>query len=153
MVNETESFTLLEKENCNRIILTDMDGVVVVQKNEWSSLSFNVTQINEDPPPFPMLPTPLSLVNNVEGCWNMEVNMIMKISTIFGVILLFLYEAAFTFGFGVLTWIVITELFPTSIRGRGICNLNLVHWLMDFYIPTNFMQIGKSYDVVNELFK
>lgn len=153
-LEETEiSFSFLNKENCHRIFLTNMDGLVVVQKKDiWNSLKFNVTQtLNENPPPYPPLPTPLSLNSDANNCMNPDIttNLTLKFSRIFSIVLLFAYEIAYTFGFGTLTWIIICELLPTSIRGRGICILNIIHWLTDFLMPINIFQIGKYYTFSN----
>jgi hypothetical protein len=93
------------------------------------------------PPPFPLLPTPVSLVaDDAYGGgspWcpipvNSSVSPPLRYLALFAVIC---YETAYSFGLGPVTWLLLTEIFPASVKGRAVSLTASLHWFADLIIP------------------
>lgn len=137
-------YSFINNEHCHRIILSDSPAAITIPKYDvWlSEMSESNQELVHNPPPYPMLPTPLSLISSdFVPCFELQSSLIPTLR-ILAIITIFLHEAAYALGFGTLTWILLCELFPTSIRGRGICAFTCLQWIADFIIPTKFIEIG-----------
>jgi hypothetical protein len=104
------------------------------------------------PPPFPLLPTPVSLVadNAYVGAspWcpvlvNTSVSPPLRYLALFAVIC---YETAYSFGLGPITWLLLTEIFPASVKGRAISLTTSLHWVTDLIIPATFTYFISKYN-------
>ncbi|GLV40403.1 nebulosa [Carabus blaptoides fortunei] len=142
------SISHLYHENCHRIAVSDSTGFLTVPHTDlWRSEHSDAPlALPKSPPPYPMLPTPLSLMSpQSEGCPEAEaISALLPALRVIAVITLLLYEAAYALGFGTLTWVLLSELFPASMRGRGMCAVTCLHWLADFVVPTMFIEMGSS---------
>ena len=49
-------------------------------------------------------------------------------------LLILLYIASFAFSFGPISWILVGEIFPTSIRGRAMTLATLSLWIANFFV-------------------
>ncbi|HEX5552160.1 MAG TPA: sugar porter family MFS transporter [Chitinophagaceae bacterium] len=49
-------------------------------------------------------------------------------------LLILLYIASFAFSFGPVCWVIIGEIFPTSIRGRAMALATLSLWVANFFV-------------------
>lgn len=136
------SFSYLTHENCHRITLPDSISFLTAPDNDdiMNDLDAPLALPNS-PPPYPMLPTPLSLISPELDLENES--QLMPSMRIVAVINLLLYEAAYALGFGTLTWVLLSELFPASVHGRAMCAIICLRWLADFVIPAVFIKIGK----------
>ena len=45
-----------------------------------------------------------------------------------------LFIACFAFSFGPVSWIIISEIFPTSVRGRAVSLATLSLWIANFFV-------------------
>lgn len=103
------------------------------------------------PPPFPLLPTPVSLVADDtyanESPWcpvsvNTSLSPSLRYLALFAVIC---YEIAYSFGLGPVTWLLLTEMFPASVKGRAVCLTTSLHWFADLIIPATFTYFISKY--------
>lgn len=64
-------------------------------------------------------------------------------------IFILVYIASFAFSFGPVSWVVISEIFPTSLRGLGMTIGTFTLWTANFFIgqvtPTLLDKLGPSY--------
>lgn len=144
-LDDTEhSFSYLHYEKCHRVALPDSISLITVPHSEiWHESSNTPVALPKSPPPFPMLPTPLSLVSPTDGCADDGDSGMAPALRVIAVITLLLYEAAYALGLGTVTWVLLAEIFPASVRGRGMCAVTCLRWLADFIIPTVFIKIGE----------
>src|SRR5690625_1171288 len=49
-------------------------------------------------------------------------------------LLILVYIASFAFSFGPVSWVIVSEIFPTSIRGRAMALGTLSLWVGNFFI-------------------
>ncbi|KAF0291601.1 Solute carrier family 2, facilitated glucose transporter member 12 [Amphibalanus amphitrite] len=50
------------------------------------------------------------------------------------------YVAAYAFGFGPMTWLVLSEIYPPAIRGRAVAVATSLNWLSNMVISATFLQ-------------
>lgn len=85
-------------------------------------------------PPFPLLPTPVSLVAKdpwVDAVPNCLQNVHSTLSLTMRYLTLATYViflAAYSFSLGPIVWLVIVELFPAVTRGRAVCLTTSLYW-------------------------
>lgn len=58
-----------------------------------------------------------------------------------GLAALLLYIASFAIGIGPVFWLMISEIYPTSIRGRAESLASIVNWGMNFVISFTFLSL------------
>lgn len=93
------------------------------------------------PPPFPLLPTPVSLVADdtyagVSPWCPVSVDTPLSPSLRYlALFALICYEIAYSFGLGPVTWLLLTEMFPASVKGRAVSLTASLHWCADLIIP------------------
>jgi sugar porter (SP) family MFS transporter len=68
---------------------------------------------------------------------------LVRPSSVLGVILC--YVAFFSFGMGPGVWVVISELFPTRIRGRAMSVATVALWLACLLITLTFLSLVKAF--------
>lgn len=56
-------------------------------------------------------------------------------------ILLMLYVAAYQICFGSIGWVLLTELFPPSVRGQAVSLCTAVNWIMNFVITVSLLSV------------
>ncbi|XP_007185410.2 solute carrier family 2, facilitated glucose transporter member 10 [Balaenoptera acutorostrata] len=52
-----------------------------------------------------------------------------------------LFVSAFSFGFGPVTWLVLSEIYPVEIRGRAFAFCNSFNWAANFFISLSFLDL------------
>ncbi|CAH6776767.1 solute carrier family 2, facilitated glucose transporter member 10 [Phodopus roborovskii] len=52
-----------------------------------------------------------------------------------------LYVSAFSFGFGPVTWLVLSEIYPTEIRGRAFAFCSSFNWAANLFISLTFLDL------------
>ena len=63
----------------------------------------------------------------------------------FAFIALITYVCAFSFGFGPITWILLSEIFPPSVKGRAMAIVSAVNWALNFVISASFLQLSNTF--------
>ncbi|KAB1262933.1 Solute carrier family 2; facilitated glucose transporter member 10 [Camelus dromedarius] len=59
------------------------------------------------------------------------------------------FVSAFSFGFGPVTWLVLSEIYPVEIRGRAFAFCNSFNWAANLFISLSFLDlIGESSDLI-----
>ena len=103
------------------------------------------------PPPFPLLPTPLSLVAEETYArtspWcpvsvDSTLSPVLRYVALFAVVC---FEVAFSFGLGPLTWLLLSEMFPVSVKGRAVALTTTLYWLSDLLTPITTTLIISKY--------
>ncbi|XP_060628155.2 solute carrier family 2, facilitated glucose transporter member 10 [Anolis sagrei] len=51
------------------------------------------------------------------------------------------FVSAFSIGFGPMTWLVLSEIYPTSIRGRAFAFCNAFNWAANLLISLSFLDL------------
>jgi hypothetical protein len=103
------------------------------------------------PPPFPLLPTPVSLVADdtyagVSPECSVSVDTLLSPSLRYlALFALICYELAYSFGLGPVTWLLLTEMFPASIKGRAVSLAASLHWCADLFIPATITYFISKY--------
>ncbi|XP_053430606.1 solute carrier family 2, facilitated glucose transporter member 10 isoform X2 [Nycticebus coucang] len=54
---------------------------------------------------------------------------------------LMLFVSAFSFGFGPMTWLVLSEIYPEDIRGRAFAFCNSFNWATNLFISLSFLDL------------
>ena len=62
----------------------------------------------------------------------------------FALVLLVLFIAAFSMSFGPLTWIILSEIFPTDMRGRLFAFATSLNWIINLIISSTFLRFAKE---------
>ncbi|XP_029416657.1 solute carrier family 2, facilitated glucose transporter member 10 isoform X2 [Nannospalax galili] len=56
-------------------------------------------------------------------------------------ICMMVYVSAFSFGFGPVTWLVLSEIYPTEIRGRAFAFCSSFNWAANLFISLSFLDV------------
>ncbi|XP_069808896.1 solute carrier family 2, facilitated glucose transporter member 10 isoform X2 [Dendropsophus ebraccatus] len=54
------------------------------------------------------------------------------------------FVSAFSVGFGPMTWLVLSEIYPTDIRGRAFAFCNSLNWATNLLITLSFLDVIES---------
>ncbi|XP_037667873.1 solute carrier family 2, facilitated glucose transporter member 10 [Choloepus didactylus] len=54
------------------------------------------------------------------------------------------FVSAFSFGFGPMTWLVLSEIYPVEIRGRAFAFCNSFNWAANLFISLSFLDLISS---------
>ncbi|KAM9249565.1 solute carrier family 2, facilitated glucose transporter member 10 [Dugong dugon] len=54
---------------------------------------------------------------------------------------LMVFVSAFSFGFGPVTWLVLSEIYPVEIRGRAFAFCNSFNWAANLFISLSFLNL------------
>jgi len=65
-----------------------------------------------------------------------------SVVSLFVFLLILVYTSAFAFSWGSVCWIVVSEMFPLSIRGKGVGVVVVGNRLMSFAVSHTFVSIG-----------
>ncbi|XP_063238135.1 solute carrier family 2, facilitated glucose transporter member 10-like [Bacillus rossius redtenbacheri] len=88
------------------------------------------------PPPFPMLPTPLSLAVSSPQCRAAPLPLGLPPGAGYAALLALLCaEAAYCFSWWPVAWLLLAELFPAAVRGRSVAAAAALYWLLDVLVP------------------
>ncbi|XP_049787189.1 solute carrier family 2, facilitated glucose transporter member 10-like [Schistocerca cancellata] len=99
------------------------------------------------PPPFPMLPTPVPLIAEpAPRCMQHEAQP-PAAAHVLAILSALCYQAAYAFGLGPVTWLLLAELFPATTKGRALALTAGVYWLDDFIVRSTFSSMVESLSV------
>ena len=56
-------------------------------------------------------------------------------------ILLMVYVAAYEISFGTIAWLLLTEMFPPSVRGQAVSLSTVVNWVMNFIVSVSLLSV------------
>ena len=54
------------------------------------------------------------------------------------------YVCAYSFSFGPVTWILLSEIFPPAIKGRAMATATAVNWAMNVFVSGTFIQASSK---------
>ncbi|KAM3921278.1 solute carrier family 2, facilitated glucose transporter member 10 [Leptodactylus fuscus] len=54
------------------------------------------------------------------------------------------FVSAFSIGFGPMTWLILSEIYPSEIRGRAFAFCNSLNWATNLLITLSFLDVIKS---------
>ncbi|KAG9474695.1 hypothetical protein GDO78_004808 [Eleutherodactylus coqui] len=57
---------------------------------------------------------------------------------------LMVFVSAFSVGFGPMTWLVLSEIYPTEIRGRAFAFCNSLNWATNLLVTLTFLDVIES---------
>ena len=55
------------------------------------------------------------------------------------------YVCAYSFGFGPVTWILLSEIFPPNLKGRAMAIVTSMNWFLNFVVSATFLQLTGNY--------
>lgn len=70
---------------------------------------------------------------------------------VWALVFILTYVASFSLSVGPVTWVILAEIFPTSIRGRAMAIATVMLWLANFVVSQTFPMMDKNERLV-ELF-
>ncbi|XP_067097371.1 solute carrier family 2, facilitated glucose transporter member 12 [Osmerus mordax] len=65
---------------------------------------------------------------------------------------LLVYVAAFSFSLGPMVYVVLSEIFPTGVRGKAVSVVSAVNWATNLLISMTFLRITETIGVPNVMF-
>ncbi|XP_062323260.1 solute carrier family 2, facilitated glucose transporter member 12 [Osmerus eperlanus] len=65
---------------------------------------------------------------------------------------LLVYVAAFSFSLGPMVYVVLSEIFPTGVRGKAVSVVSAVNWATNLLISMTFLSITETIGVPNVMF-
>ncbi|XP_076874749.1 solute carrier family 2, facilitated glucose transporter member 12 isoform X2 [Brachyhypopomus gauderio] len=65
---------------------------------------------------------------------------------------LLVYVAAFSFGLGPMVYVVLSEIFPTGIRGKAVSVVSALNWVMNLLISTTFLTLTERIGLSSVIF-
>ncbi len=57
------------------------------------------------------------------------------------------YVCAYSFGFGPVTWIILSEIFPPSLKGQAVAVVTSLNWALNFVISATFLQVSDAFSL------
>ena len=92
-----------------------------------------------------------SYINEFEfGRMNCSVSTTSTSLRIIAFLALVTYVCAYSFGFGPITWILLSEIFPPSIKGRAMATVTSMNWALNFVVSATFVQMSGKFLISSE---
>jgi sugar porter (SP) family MFS transporter len=66
-------------------------------------------------------------------------------------VLTFAYKACFAMSVGPVTWVILSEIFPTGIRGRAMAIATVCLWVANFIVIQTFTMMDESHWLIDRL--
>ena len=60
-------------------------------------------------------------------------------------ILFMIYIGAYETSFGTIAWLILTEIFPPSVRGRAVSLASTVNWIMNFVVSITLLSFYNAF--------
>jgi SP family xylose:H+ symportor-like MFS transporter len=84
-------------------------------------------------------------------------NVVSGMPAIVSVISIMVYSASFMFSWGPICWVLISEIFPNTIRGAAVAIAVAFQWIFNFIVSSTFipmynMQLGEMGDKFGHMF-
>ena len=55
------------------------------------------------------------------------------------------YVCAYSFSFGPVTWVILSEIFPAATKGRAMAFTTSFNWLGNFVVSATFLQATRKH--------
>ncbi|WP_080875708.1 sugar porter family MFS transporter [Oceanobacillus timonensis] len=91
---------------------------------------------------------PLLMVGSIGCAISLFLVAILGSMNVFGIITLvsiLLYVACFQLTWGVVTWIVVSEVFPNKIRGKAVALASVLHWIANLAASSMFPMLNDAF--------
>ena len=61
------------------------------------------------------------------------------------------YVCAYSFSFGPVTWVILSEIFPAATKGRAMAFTTSFNWLGNFVVSATFLQATRKQSPIHRL--
>ncbi len=68
------------------------------------------------------------------------------------IIALMLFVSSFAIGFGAISWVINSEIYPMEIRGRAVGISTLINWVCNYFISVSFLSLMHNFGKSNTFF-
>ncbi|KAM7367997.1 hypothetical protein PAMP_014253 [Pampus punctatissimus] len=106
--------------------------------SQWNSEEAQKTNQEDD-----------GIVGSERGRTHVEVSSSLKWASL---ISLLVYVAAFSISLGPMVYVVLSEIFPTGVKGRAVSVVSSVNWATNLLISMTFLTITEKIGVPNVMF-
>ena len=91
------------------------------------------------------------------GAFGVAISNIITVAPIVPVVSIMVYSASFMFSWGPICWVLISEIFPNTIRGAAVAIAVAFQWIFNFIVSSTFvpmynMQLGEMGDRFGHMF-
>ena len=91
------------------------------------------------------------------GALGVAVSNLVTVPPIIPVISIMVYSASFMFSWGPICWVLISEIFPNTIRGAAVAIAVAFQWIFNFIVSSTFvpmynMRLGEMGDRFGHMF-
>jgi SP family xylose:H+ symportor-like MFS transporter len=91
------------------------------------------------------------------GAFGVAISNIVTVAPIIPVVSIMVYSASFMFSWGPICWVLISEIFPNTIRGAAVAIAVAFQWIFNFIVSSTFvpmynMQLGEMGDRFGHMF-
>lgn len=91
------------------------------------------------------------------GAFGVALSNIVAVPSIVPVVSIMLYSACFMFSWGPICWVLISEIFPNTIRGAAVAIAVAFQWIFNFIVSSTFvpmynMRLGEMGDRFGHMF-
>ena len=91
--------------------------------------------------------------SNITNCdLESQSDITMVVKQYVSLIALLFYVGAYAFGFGPVTWLVLSEIFPPSIKGRAMSVAVSINWATNIFISSTFLQFMNAVSVAGTFY-
>lgn len=73
------------------------------------------------------------------GALGVALSNIIDVAPIFAVVSIMVYSASFMFSWGPICWVLISEIFPNTIRGAAVAIAVAFQWIFNFIVSSTFV--------------
>ena len=91
------------------------------------------------------------------GALGVALSNIMEVSPLVPVVSIMVYSASFMFSWGPICWVLISEIFPNTIRGAAVAIAVAFQWIFNFIVSSTFvpmynLELGEMGDKFGHMF-
>ena len=89
---------------------------------------------------------PLLIIGSIGMCIGMIALSILSFMDIIGVaalIFIIIYTASFMMSWGPICWVLISEIFPNTIRGKAVAIAVAAQWISNFIVSSSFPSLSE----------
>lgn len=73
------------------------------------------------------------------GALGVAISNIVEVSPLVPVVSIMIYSASFMFSWGPICWVLISEIFPNTIRSAGVAIAVAFQWIFNFFVSSTFV--------------
>jgi MFS family permease len=63
------------------------------------------------------------------------------------------YVCSYSFSFGPITWVILSEIFPASTKGRAMALATAFNWLGNIIVSLTFLEATGLFKIYREMVK